>query len=139
MTPVPSASSTAALTRMKRQRQRDTKPEMALRRELHRRGRRYRVHVPVMQGRSRHDIVFSSAKVVVEVRGCFWHGCPTHATLPKANAEWWRSKIAATRQRDVDTSHRLAEAGWTLIVVWEHEDPIVATDAVESALEMAST
>ena len=134
MTAAPGASSTAALTRMKRQRQRDTKPEMALRRELHKRGRRYRVQVPIMDNRRRHDIVFISARVVVEVRGCFWHGCPLHGTSPKANSEWWRTKIEANRRRDLDTERRLTDAGWKLLVVWEHEDPCHAADAVEKAL-----
>jgi len=139
MTAVPAASSEAALTRMKQQRQRDTEPELALRRELHQRGRRYRVQVPVVDARRRHDIVFSSARVVVEVRGCFWHGCPLHGTSPKANSKWWQDKIAANQRRDLDTARRLADAGWTLIVVWEHENAKTAADVVETVLDSIST
>jgi len=134
MTTVPGASSQAASRRLKRQRQRDTKPELALRRELHRRGLRYRIEMPVVDRRRRHDIVFSSAKVVVDVRGCFWHGCPDHGTLPKANAEWWRAKLAANRERDLDTESRLSEAGWSFIVVWEHDEPVATADLVESTV-----
>jgi DNA mismatch endonuclease (patch repair protein) len=135
MTIIPSASSPAALSRMKSQRQRDTGPEMALRRELHRRGYRYRVQARVLDGRRRHDMVFASARVVVEVRGCFWHLCPEHGSIPKANGQWWQDKLNATRKRDLDTERQLAEAGWTLVVIWEHDDPIASSDRVEKALE----
>ncbi len=127
-------SGPAALARMQRQARADTAPELALRRELHRRGLRYRLHVPVVDKRRRHDIVFTRAKVVVEVRGCFWHGCPQHATSPKANAAWWRDKLVANRVRDEDTARRLKEAGWKLVVVWEHDDPFQAADRVQRAV-----
>lgn len=103
---------------------RDTKPEMALRSALHKMGLRYRVDYPPIPGmRQRADIVFTKAKVAVFVDGCFWHGCPIHGTWPKANAEWWRVKIEANMQRDAKTNERLREAGWTVIRIWEHEDP----------------
>jgi len=130
----PTASSPAALARMRQQRQRDTEPELALRSELHRRGLRYRLQVPIIDGRRRHDIVFPRLHLVVEVRGCFWHGCPEHGTAPRANAEWWTDKIAANRRRDADTASRLADAGWELVEVWEHEDPAVAADRVQAAV-----
>ena len=120
---------------MQRQRSCDTVPELALRKELHGRGLRYRLHVTVVDRRRRHDIVFTKPKVVVEVRGCFWHGCPEHGTSPKANASWWAEKLATNRRRDEDTALRLAEAGWTLVVVWEHEDAVVAADRVAAAIE----
>lgn len=80
------------------------------------------------------DIVFGPARVVVEVRGCFWHGCPTHATDPVANAAWWRDKITRNRARDADTDLRLREAGWQVVVVWEHEDHLTAADRVQEAV-----
>jgi DNA mismatch endonuclease (patch repair protein) len=61
-------------------------------------------------------------RIVVEVRGCFWHGCPDHSTQPKHNAEWWSAKIASNRTRDADSADRLRLAGWLLVEVWEHED-----------------
>jgi len=118
---------------MTRQPSRDTKPELALRRELHRRGLRYRVQQRLLpDARRTVDIVFSGPRVAVDVRGCFWHGCPEHWTRPKANRAWWEDKIAANRARDADTDDRLREAGWTVLVVWEHEDAAAAADRVEA-------
>lgn len=74
--------------------------------------------------------MFPRAKVAVYVDGCFWHGCPVHGTWPKANAEWWRSKIHANQIRDADTHKRLKESGWIPIRVWEHEDPEEAAERV---------
>lgn len=105
---------------------------MALRRELFRRGLRYRVDLPVIDKRRRHDIVFTRARVIVEVRGCFWHACPVHGTTPKSNKSWWTEKLAANVLRDQDTEERCAQLGWTLIVVWEHEDPVEAANRIES-------
>lgn len=130
----PAATDDATRLRMERQARRDTGPERALRSELHRRGLRYRVQVSLVDRRRKHDIVFTRAKVVVEVRGCFWHGCPDHGTLPKANRDWWAEKIEANRRRDEDTDERLAAAGWTVIVVWEHDDPVAAADRVEATV-----
>lgn len=129
----PPPSSKAARNRMKAAKQRDTAPEMALRSELHRRGLRYRVDVSPLKGlRRRADVVFRPVKVAVYVDGCFWHGCPIHGTWPKANAEFWREKIERNRERDTDTDRRLAEVGWKVIRVWEHEDPEEAAQAIEA-------
>jgi DNA mismatch endonuclease (patch repair protein) len=120
---------------MKAQRERDTKPELALRRVLFRRGLRYRVHrraVPTV--RRTLDCVFPSEKLAVEVRGCFWHACPQHATWPANNAEWWAEKLARNAERDADTEAQLRRAGWKLLVVWEHEDPERAASRVERSV-----
>jgi DNA mismatch endonuclease (patch repair protein) len=131
----PCASSDAALSRMRRQRHKDTGPELALRRELHLLGLRYRVHQkPVPTLRRTLDIVFGRAKVAVDVRGCFWHSCPRHATRPKANRDWWDAKLAANRERDADTELQLAERGWLLLVVWEHEDPSLAARRIAAVV-----
>lgn len=131
----PQPSSPEALRRMQRQRRADTKPELALRKELHRRGLRYRVDVRVLPGlRRRADIVFPGRRVAVFVDGCFWHACPEHGTSPKANAAWWRDKLKGNVQRDRDTDRRLEEAGWTPVRIWEHEDPGRAADLVEQRL-----
>jgi DNA mismatch endonuclease (patch repair protein) len=116
---------------MHRQQQKDTAPELSLRRELHRRGLRYRTHFSVIDGRRKHDIVFPGQRIVVEVHGCFWHSCPLHGTEPKKNSAWWAAKLADNRQRDMDTEWRLRTAGWTLITVWEHEVAKDAADAIE--------
>lgn len=132
---VPPASSSASLARMKRQRRRDTRPEVVLRRLLHARGLRYRIDRPALKdSRRRHDLVFGSARVAVEVRGCFWHLCPNHGTLPKTNDCWWAAKLARNVARDEDTARRLAAAGWVLVVVWEHEDPDAAAERVVAAV-----
>lgn len=129
------ATDPATSARMSAQRGRDTKPEIALRRELHRRGLRYFVdRAPVKGVRRRADLVFPRRKVAVFVDGCFWHSCPQHATFPKNNAQWWTDKLAANVVRDRDTDARLAEQGWTVIRVWEHEDPLVAAERVQKAL-----
>src|SRR5438105_437916 len=97
----PPASSPAARATMQANRRRDTGPELALRRELHRRGLRFRVdHPPVSGLQCRADMVFTRARVAVFVDGCFWHGCPEHGTLPRANGEWWRAKLEANAARD---------------------------------------
>jgi len=109
---------------MQATRQRDTPPELALRSCLHRMGLRFRVQVSPVGGlRRRADLVFRGARVAVFVDGCFWHGCPQHATWPKKNADWWREKIEGNRRRDADTDARLTEAGWLPVRVWAHEDP----------------
>ncbi len=123
---------------MRRQARRDTKPEVALRRELHRRGRRFFVDRPPVTGlRRRADLVFPRRRVAVYVDGCFWHCCPAHATRPRNNAEWWAAKLAANVARDRDTDDRLTAAGWTVVRVWEHEDPVAAADRVQAALDAA--
>jgi len=136
----PAASSAAALRRMKAARRRDTAPELALRRALHALGWRYRVDIAVLPGsRRRGDIVFSRRKVVVFVDGCFWHSCPLHGTSAKANASFWADKLASNEQRDRDTDRRLADAGWTVIRVWEHEPVEVAVARVSAALASAGS
>lgn len=117
---------------MRRQAQRDTKPELALRRECWQRGLRYRVDVAPIAGlRQRADMVFSRARVAVYVDGCYWHSCPDHGTVPKANHEWWVAKLQANVRRDRDTDSRLLAAGWTVVRAWEHELVAHAADQVE--------
>lgn len=125
--PSVSPSSPEASRRMARVRQRGTDVEIELRRALHARGLRYRLQVPLSKKPRRvADIVFIGARVAVFVDGCFWHGCPLHATWPKENAGFWRAKIEANRARDADTTRRLRELGWEVIRVWSHEDPVEA-------------
>ncbi|MDE0289580.1 MAG: very short patch repair endonuclease [bacterium] len=128
----PSAAKSAQMSRVKN---RHTAPEMAIRRELHRRGLRYRVNMPLPQiGRTRPDIVFTRARVAVFIDGCFWHRCPEHGTAPKTNPGWWRQKLDTNVERDRRTDTALAEAGWTVIRIWEHEDAIPAADRVEATV-----
>ena len=112
-------------------RQKGTAPEVALRRELYRNGLRYRVNFAVLKKPRRvADVAFPGLKIAVFVDGCFWHGCPQHATWPKHNAEFWRQKIEANRQRDADTNARLRDCGWMVLRIWEHESSIEASKAV---------
>jgi DNA mismatch endonuclease (patch repair protein) len=116
---------------MRAVRRRDTAPEVALRKALHKRGLRYRVDVPVIAGsRRRADVVFPRARIAVFVDGCFWHSCPQHATTPKTNREWWEEKLAANVARDRATDHQLAQEGWQVIRVWAHEEADTAAEAV---------
>lgn len=141
--PSVSPSSPEASRRMARVRQRGTDVEIELRRALHALGLRFRVQVPLSRKPRRvADIVFIGARVAVFVDGCFWHGCPIHATWPKENAGFWRAKIEANRARDADTTRRLRELGWEVIRVWSHEDPTEAArriyDRVMARKERAS-
>jgi DNA mismatch endonuclease (patch repair protein) len=125
----------ATSARFKKQKRRDTKPEVALRKELHRAGLRYFVDKAPLKGmRRRADVVFPRRRVAVYVDGCFWHSCPEHATHPRNNAQWWADKLAANVARDRDTDRRLDEAGWTVVRIWEHEDPAVAAERVTEAV-----
>jgi DNA mismatch endonuclease, patch repair protein len=123
---------------MSRQRTRDTTPELALRRELHRRGLRYRLQrKPIANLRRTVDIVFAGVRVAVDVRGCFWHGCTACKDTPKRNADWWAAKIESNRARDRQTAEVLRNAGWQVIVVWEHDACNDAADRVEDAVRAA--
>lgn len=132
--PTPKDPSVSA--RMRTQAVRDTEPELLVRRELHRRGLRYRVHYKAIEGSARRvDIAFPRERVAIDVRGCFWHACPLHASWPKSNAQWWRSKLEVNKRRDADTAMRLRVMKWELVVVWGHEDPIVAAEQIETLVK----
>ena len=133
-------SSPETSRRMAKVRQQGTDAEIALRSELYRRGLRYRVGYEVLKKPRRvADVAFPGLKIAVFVDGCFWHGCPEHATWPKRNAEFWRQKIKTNRLRDADTNSRLQKIGWTVLRFWEHESPIEASDRVAKAVAMAKT
>jgi DNA mismatch endonuclease (patch repair protein) len=117
---------------MSRQARKDTLPEVRLRRLLHSRGLRYRIGVKVPgMARRTIDIAFTRVRVAIFVDGCFWHGCPEHASWPASNAEWWADKISANRERDLATTAHLTATNWLVTRVWEHEDPATAADRVE--------
>jgi DNA mismatch endonuclease (patch repair protein) len=125
------ASSPQVSAQMSRHPSKDTGPEVALRRILHARGLRYRVHlhVPGLPRRT-IDIAFPRAKVAVFIDGCFWHGCPEHGTLPRSNRDWWRQKLDGNRRRDEETAEHLARLGWHVMRFWSHDDLTQAADAV---------
>ena len=131
-------SSPDVSSRMSRQARTGTAPEVALRKELHRRGRRFRVDFRFdIDGlrRRRADVVFTRRRLAVFVDGCFWHRCPQHATFPRANRDWWAAKLDGNVSRDRDTDERLEQAGWSVIRLWEHEEVQAAADRVEDVLD----
>jgi DNA mismatch endonuclease, patch repair protein len=97
--------------------------ELSIRSDLHRRGFRFRVHYRGIPGSRRSiDIAFPARRVAVFLDGCFWHGCPKHATVPKTRTRFWALKIATNRARDLDTDEKLGKLGWTVVRIWSHED-----------------
>jgi DNA mismatch endonuclease, patch repair protein len=125
---------------MKRTGRRDTAPELALRSELHKRGLRYRVdHRPEPDLRTRADVVFPRARVVVFVDGCFWHACPEHGTAPKSNSAWWAEKLRTNVARDQRGTRELTELGWTVVRAWAHEDMREVADRVEELIRRRSS
>jgi len=122
--PPPPASTAAARGVLSRTARRDTAPELALRRAMHRLGMRFLVDVaaPGTSRRRRVDVLLRGSRIAVLVHGCFWHGCPRHYHPPKANSAWWELKLRSVQERDTDTLDRLSQAGWLPLVVWEHED-----------------
>jgi DNA mismatch endonuclease, patch repair protein len=113
---------------------RDTPCELAIRSAVHRLGLRFRVDWQLPGTRRRADLAFVSARVAVFVDGCFWHGCPQHATWPKANASWWRTKLKGNVKRDRDTDTRLSDSGWKVMRFWEHEDCALASHAIATVV-----
>jgi DNA mismatch endonuclease, patch repair protein len=116
---------------------RDTKPERALRSELHRRGLRFRVDIRPLRGLNcRADLVFPSERVAVFVDGCFWHGCTVHAERPRRNSGYWNAKIDANIARDRRNDAVLTQASWCVIRVWEHEPLHQSAELVEEAVRV---
>jgi DNA mismatch endonuclease (patch repair protein) len=121
---------------MSAQRRTGTGPELAVRKVLHAMGLRYQVDVqPLLDLRRRADVVFVREEVAVFIDGCFWHGCPVHGRRRHGvNGWYWPEKIARNRGRDADTDRRLREAGWTVVRVWEHEEPSEAAQRIHNVV-----
>ena len=114
-------SSTQRQYCMSRIRGKNTKPEILVRKGLHARGFRFRLHNKKLPGSP--DIVLPKYRAAIMVNGCFWHGhkgC-RYATKPKTNVEFWEAKIARNRHRDEVTNAHLEALGWHVITVWECE------------------
>ena len=107
-------------------RSKDTKPELIVRSVAHRMGFRFRLHAADLPGKP--DLVFRSRRVVVFVRGCYWHmhPCKRGRSAPTTNAASWRTKRSRNRERDKRTLAALRRAGWRVLVVWECQtrDPV---------------
>lgn len=118
------ASSPAVRKTMRANRNRDTKPELAVRRASHRLGLRYRVSIrPVPELRRTADMVFPRQRVAVFVDGCFWHKCPSHFVEPKTHRDFWLPKLKRNVERDAETDALLGAFGWQVMRYWEHDDP----------------
>jgi DNA mismatch endonuclease (patch repair protein) len=130
------ASSDSARRTMRANTRRDTRPELLVRRLLHARGLRYRVdHRVVPESRTRADIAFTRQRIAVFIDGCFWHSCPDHLHLPKANADYWVAKLARNVERDAEVSALLRDLGWTVLRFWEHQPPEEAVAAIIDAVQ----
>jgi len=106
---------------MRRVKREHTEPEMIVRRALHSRGFRYRLHVTDLPGSP--DLVFAGRRLVVFVHGCFWHrhrGC-VRTTTPKTRIPFWEEKFRTNVERDERTRKVLEQQGWAVCVVWECE------------------
>ena len=131
----PAASSETVRSRMSRQRNKDTAPEVQVRKILHARGARFRTDVKLESDlRTRADLAWRGLRLAVFIDGCFWHGCPEHATRPASNAEWWAEKLDANVARDRRTDALLADRGWTVRRYWEHEDQERVADDILATL-----
>lgn len=108
---------------MSRIRGKDTKPELLVRRLLHAKGYRYRLHGRAGDSRlpGNPDLVFAGRRKVIFVNGCFWHfhDCRVGQHAPKANAVFWEAKRTRTRERDARQRSQLEAAGWEVLTVWE--------------------
>jgi DNA mismatch endonuclease (patch repair protein) len=104
---------------MSKIRSKDTKPELLVRKFLHKNGFRYRLHVKKLIGKP--DIVLPKYRTIIFVHGCFWHGhdgC-RYYVIPKTRTEWWQNKILANKLRDATHRYDLEMKGWRIIDVWE--------------------
>ena len=129
----PRPSSESASRRMHNTRQRDTPMERRVRHLLLERSLSFEVDrsIPGVT-RSRPDIAFTKERIAVYLDGCFWHSCPIHGTTPRANRSWWLEKLAANVERDRRHNRELRTSGWLVLRFWEHEDPRIVADAIES-------
>lgn len=105
----------------------NTKPEVLVRSELHRRGYRFRKDFGLRLADKlvRPDVAFTKVRLAVFIDGCFWHCCPEHGRQPRANVNYWSPKLRRNVERDQLQSQLLAEHDWTVLRIWEHE-PISA-------------
>lgn len=99
-------------------RAKDTKPEVLIRKALHKNGFRYRLHDKQLPGKP--DMVFPRYKAVIQVNGCFWHSHGCHLfKWPSTRKEFWEAKLLDNRRRDECTTRELANLGWRVLVIWE--------------------
>lgn len=96
----------------------NTKPELLIRKGLHARGFRYRLHSGKVTGKP--DLVLPRFNAVIFVHGCFWHSHDCHLfRMPSTRPEFWQAKLERNRQRDDEVRSALRAAGWRILVIWE--------------------
>ncbi len=96
----------------------NTKPELIIRKGLHAKGYRYRLHVPTLPGKP--DLVFPRYKAAIFVNGCFWHGHGCHLfKWPSTRQQFWKEKISGTIERDKRKMEALHNSGWRTLTIWE--------------------
>jgi DNA mismatch endonuclease (patch repair protein) len=122
---------------MSKARGRDTGIEVAFRKEIWRRGFRYRKNLRVEGVKA--DVVFTRARLVVFVDGCFWHGCPIHYTVPKSRVKFWADKLRTNVERDRLQILALERAGWRVIRIWEHDVKQDKQKAAEKVIRFLTT
>jgi DNA mismatch endonuclease, patch repair protein len=123
----------------------NTGPELAVRRYIHKAGLRYRLHAKELSGKP--DLIFRRAKICVFVHGCFWHGCRRCVDgrrRVKSNSSFWRAKVAVNRERDKRHVVALRASGWTVFTIWECEVRsenrlALLTKRIRQALKTAAT
>lgn len=114
----------------------NTKPELQVRKSLHARGFRFRLHVKELPGKP--DLVLPKHRAVIFVHGCFWHrhqGC-RFAVLPKSNSEFWARKLDSNRDRDLLHGQQLSSLGWRVFTIWECEVDELHLAQLANALKM---
>ncbi|MGW0024713.1 very short patch repair endonuclease [Rhodococcus sp. NPDC003383] len=136
----PAAQDPGRSRNMRAIRRTDTRPEVALRSQLHRLGYRFRKDHRLDLGdvKVRPDIVFTKRKVAVFVDGCFWHVCPIHGRRPSVNEWYWDPKLSKNVERDRRSNEALEKAGWAVVRIWEHETIDGAVNLIEQALRPSS-
>jgi DNA mismatch endonuclease, patch repair protein len=137
--PYPYPSSAVVTAVMKANPRSDTKPELQLRSFLHRLGYRFRKDLSIQAAgrRVRPDIAFTRQRLAIFIDGCFWHCCPEHGHVPRANSGYWPEKLRRNVERDRLATEHLMTAGWTVIRLWEHVPIEEAAREVLAALKGA--
>lgn len=130
----PKPLSKAVVAVMKANKRANTKPELAIRALLHKKGLRFRKDFPIKLGnrRCRPDIVFTRIKLAIFIDGCFWHQCPEHGHKPMANVEYWERKLTGNVERDLADTTLLRANGWHVLRLWEH---VPVQEAVDFIME----
>ena len=127
---------------MRKVRSKDTTPEMRVRRALHAKGFRYRLHHSDLPGKP--DLVLSRYRTCIFVHGCFWHGHEScrKSSVPKTNTDFWVKKISRNQDRDRKVQTLLEDIGWRVVTVWEcqtEKSEILEKLIEEIVLELSSS